>query len=181
MFDKHLINSINIDGKDIVINREEYINEILEYKDKNLIKVLSGMRRCGKSEIMKHYILKLKTLGIKDENILFIQLQNKSTYEFRDYLSMTKYILGLLNNNNEKYYIFLDEIQEIEEFEKSIVELFEHNNFDLYISGSNSKLLSSNLSTLLTGRKIIINIYPLSFNECFRFLNLNFNKSEDEV
>lgn len=146
------------------IYREQYINKLISLKDKNIIKVLTGIRRSGKSTILQDFKEYLLQNGVNKKNIIFLNLDDKNNKHLLDSDTLHNYILDNvdLNTNN---YIFLDEIQNVKEFEKCIDSLFLRENLDIYITGSNSYMLSGELATYLTGRYIQIHILPLSFKE----------------
>lgn len=146
-----------------IVERTEYIEELKKWKDKNLIKVITGIRRCGKSTLFGLYIEYLKGLKIDDKHIISINLESLD-YEFKDYRELYDYIMSKINDD-KKYYVFLDEIQNIEEFQKAVDGLYIKENIDIYITGSNAFLLSGELATLLTGRYVEIKMLPLSFKE----------------
>jgi predicted AAA+ superfamily ATPase len=160
------MNSLNLSN---LIERERYLNIIQKYIDKPIIKVLIGMRRVGKSSIIKLLIKKLLKDGIPLENIVYI---NKESLEFEDiqsYKDLYQYVIDRLKNKKGKKYIFIDEIQEIENWEKAVASFYSDSVSDIVISGSNSKILSSELATLLSGRYIEIPIRPLTFKEFLMF------------
>lgn len=146
-----------------IVERTEYIEELKKWKDKNLIKVITGIRRCGKSTLFRLYIEYLKGLKIDDEHIISINLESLD-YDFKDYRELYNYIISKINDD-KKHYVFLDEIQNIEEFQKAVDGLYIKENIDIYITGSNAFLLSGELATLLTGRYVEIKMLPLSFKE----------------
>ena len=146
-----------------IVERTEYIEELKKWKDKNLIKVVTGIRRCGKSTLFGLYIEYLKGLKIDDKHIISINLESLD-YDFKDYRELYNYIMSKINDD-KKYYVFLDEIQNIEEFQKAVDGLYIKENIDIYITGSNAFLLSGELATLLTGRYVEIKMLPLSFKE----------------
>lgn len=147
-----------------MIDRPNYINELIKFKDKDLIKIITGIRRCGKSTLMnlfKEYLLKN---GIDKTQIISINLEDLKYNFIQNYMDLYEYITENLLED-KKNYIFIDEIQIIPEFQKVADSLYLNENIDLYITGSNAKLLSSELSTLLTGRYVEIKMLPLSFKE----------------
>ena len=146
-----------------MIERKEYLNKLIEWKDKDLIKVVTGIRRCGKSTLFELYIDYLKKLGIQDNHIIFINLENLD-YNFDNYKDLYKYVKEQIKDDKQ-YYVFLDEVQNVNEFQKAVDGLYIIKNVDVYITGSNAYLLSGELATLLTGRYIEIKMYPLSFEE----------------
>lgn len=146
-----------------MIERTEYLNELKNWKDKDLIKVVTGIRRCGKSTLFELFINYLKENGIYNDQIISINLENPE-YNFENYKDLYNYITKKLDND-KKYYIFLDEVQNVKEFQKAVDGLYIKKNVDLYITGSNAYLLSGELATLLSGRYIEIKMLPLSFKE----------------
>ena len=146
-----------------MIERKEYLDRLKKWKDKDLIKVVTGIRRCGKSTLFELYIDYLKSTGIEDSHIISINLENPDN-EFSNYKQLYKYVKEKIKDKKQ-YYIFLDEVQNVEEFQKAVDGLYIIKNVDVYITGSNAYLLSGELATLLTGRYIEIKMYPLSFKE----------------
>ncbi|MBQ9181280.1 MAG: ATP-binding protein [Bacilli bacterium] len=147
-----------------MLQRTNYLEILKRFKDKELIKVITGIRRCGKStllEIYKEYLLKN---GVSQDQIISINLEDLQYNFIEDYMSLYNYINDLLNKN-KKNYVFIDEVQLIDDFQKAVDSLYIKKNVDLYITGSNAKLLSSELSTLLSGRYIEVKMLPLSFKE----------------
>ena len=154
------------------IFRKSYIDHLKKYKDLDLIKVLTGVRRSGKSTILLQYIEELKKDGLDDTQIVY--------YNFEKILPDEMYNYKLLYNKiiekkvkGKKLYVFLDEIQEVKNFEKTIDSLYLDKEIDIYITGSNANLLSSELATLLTGRHIELKVYPFSFKEYLEATNKN--------
>lgn len=146
-----------------MIERKEYLDKLKVWKDKDLIKVVTGIRRCGKSTLFELYIDYLKSIGIDDKHIISINLENPDN-EFSNYKQLYKFVKEQIKDKNQ-YYVFLDEVQNVQEFQKAVDGLYIIKNVDVYITGSNAYLLSGELATLLTGRYIEIKMYPLSFNE----------------
>lgn len=160
-----------------MIERTEYLNLLKRFKDKELIKVITGLRRCGKSTLLKMYQDYLLKNGVKENQIIDINLEDLKYNFINDYLSLYNYIIERLNKN-DKNYVFIDEVQNIDNFQKAVDSLYIQNNVDLYITGSNAKLLSSELSTLLSGRYIEIKMLPLSFKE---YKSVYENYSDDDL
>lgn len=154
-----------------MIQRPEYLKELKKFKDKELIKVITGIRRCGKSTLLEMYRKMLVEDGISSDQIININLEDLQYNFIENYMDLYNYI----NNNlqkNKKNYIFIDEIQKIPEFQKVADSLYINKNVDLYITGSNANLLSAELSTLLTGRYVEIKMLPLSFKEYKEAFNI---------
>ncbi len=161
-----------------MIERNEYLDTLKRFKDKDLIKVVTGIRRCGKStllDIYKKYLIQNK---ISNDQIISINLEDLKYNFITDYMSLYNYINNKLNKK-KKNYVFIDEVQLITDFQKAIDSLYINKNIDLYITGSNAFLLSSELSTLLSGRYIEIKMLPLSFKE-YKSAN-NENITNDEL
>ena len=152
-----------------LIQRDEYLNFIENYIDKPIVKVLIGMRRVGKSAIIKLLINKLLKKNISASNILYINKESLEFDEIKNYKDLYRYAINYFKGIKNRKYIFIDEIQEIAEWEKSVNSFLADNYGDITISGSNSKLLSSELATLLSGRYIEIPVYPLTFKEFLQF------------
>ncbi len=146
-----------------MIERTNYLNQLIDFKDQKLIKIITGIRRCGKSTLFDIYINYLKENGIKEEQIIKINLENPE-YNFNDYMELYNYIKKRLIKD-EMNYVFIDEVQTVEKFQKAVDGLFIMENVDLYITGSNAYLLSGELATLLSGRYVEIKMLPLSFKE----------------
>ncbi len=147
-----------------MIERTRYLKRLGQLKDQNLIKVITGIRRCGKSTLLEAFKNELLTSGISPENIIFLNFEERENLHLTNWTILYDEIIEKVNPE-EKYYIFLDEVQLINDFEKLVNSLFTKKNIDLYITGSNAYLLSSELATLLTGRYIAINLQPYSFKE----------------
>lgn len=150
--------------KNNAIYRKQYMDKLISLKDKNIIKVLTGIRRCGKSTILNQFKNYLIENGIKNENIISINFEDNNNNNLLDGKILHKYIMEHTDSNT-KNYIFLDEIQNVVGFEKCIDSLLLREYLDIYITGSNSYMLSSELATFLTGRYIQIHVLPLSFQE----------------
>ena len=147
-----------------MIKRELYLSEIRKVLGKPVIKVLTGMRRVGKSTLLKQLRDELLNGGVPDTQMIFLNFELLKYEHLKDYRLLFEYITDLMINN-EKYYIFLDEIQEVDSFEKVINSLHTEGKSEIFITGSNSKLLSGELATYLTGRFYTIEVFPLSFKE----------------
>ena len=154
-----------------MIERKEYLEELKKWKDKDLIKVITGIRRCGKSTLFELYIDYLKKSGVEEDHIISLNLESPE-YNFKDYLELYNYVSDKIIDD-EMYYIFLDEVQVVDKFEKAVDGLYIKKNVDEYITGSNAYLLSGELATLLSGRYIELKMFPLSFKEFTDFYNVD--------
>lgn len=146
-----------------MIERTEYLEQLKAFKDKDLIKVVTGIRRCGKSTLFDLFIDYLKKMGVKDEQIIKINLEDPD-YNFANYKDFYDFVNGKITKD-KKYYVFLDEVQMVPLFQKAVDGLYIKKNVDVYITGSNAYLLSGELATLLSGRYVEIKMLPLSFKE----------------
>lgn len=157
------MNYIDLKGLKM-LPRPKYIDKLNKLRDKQIIKVLTGVRRSGKSTILKLYQEQLLKVGVKQEQIQVLNFEDLGLATITDYLKLYQYIDQRLIPDKMNY-IFLDEIQDIPHFEKVIDSLFIKQNVDLYVTGSNAFMLSGELATLLAGRYIEIPVYPFSFKE----------------
>ena len=148
-----------------MVNRKLYLNKICNFIDKDLIKIITGIRRCGKSYLLKLLIQELKNKGIKESNILLIDLELPQYNHIKTREQLDELVLKFIKNTNGNVYLLFDEIQNVKDWEISINSYYKLENTDIYLTGSNSKLMSKELATLLTGRYINIEMYPFSFNE----------------
>ena len=153
-----------------MIERREYMNVLTKWKDQSVIKVITGIRRCGKSTLLELYREYLKTQDIEEEQIISINFEELEYEALLDYKALYSYIKERLHRTKTTY-IFLDEIQQVENFQKAVDSLHVKKNVDIYITGSNAYLLSGELATLLSGRYIEINMLPLSFAEFCQLRN----------
>ena len=155
-----------------MLKRDEYIKQIVPFIDKDVIKVLTGIRRSGKSVMLKLLMEELKNRGINENQFIYINFENLKYRNLKNYERLYDFILNKVDDKYKSYYIFLDEIQEMEEWEKCVnsLRVDEDFNFDIYITGSNAKLLSGELSTYLAGRYIEFVVYPFSFKEFFEIM-----------
>lgn len=157
--------------EELNVFRSSFVNSLWKFKDEKIIKILCGVRRSGKSTILEMYKERLLGSGVNSQNIIQ-RLYSSMDYEENFSASqMNEDLLASIRNagQNQKIYLLLDEVQEIENWEKCINSIFETQNVDIYITGSNSKLLSSEISTYLTGRFVLIPVYTLSFIEFIEF------------
>ncbi len=157
----------------IMVNRKEYLEKLKKLKDKQIIKVVTGVRRCGKSTLLKQFKdYLMNECSVTQEQIIFINFEDLAYEHLLDYKALYQYITERLCEN-KKNYIFLDEIQAVSNFQKTVDSLFIKDNVDLYITGSNAHLLSGELATLLSGRYVEISILPLSFAEYYELVGGN--------
>ncbi len=160
-----------------MIERTEYLEQLKRFKDKDLIKVVTGIRRCGKSTLFELFINYLKETGVKDDQIIKINLED-ADYNFESYKELYDYVNKQIDSK-KNYYIFLDEVQNVSKFQKAVDSLYIKKNVDVYITGSNAYMLSGELATLLSGRYVEIKMLPLSFKEYLSAFN-NSDKSRYE-
>ncbi len=151
-----------------MINRELYLNQLRNFIDKPFIKVITGLRRSGKSCILKLLRDELLRMDAGEENIIYINFESFEFSEINNANKLHEFVKDKIINQ-KRYYILLDEIQDVMSWEKAVNSFLVDFNVDVYITGSNSRLLSSELATYLTGRTIEIPVYPLSFSECLLF------------
>lgn len=151
-----------------MINRPIYLNKLISFKDHEAIKVITGIRRCGKSSILALFAEHLKSVGVSNDNILQINFEDLQ-YGNMTYLELNNFIKEKLDSVEGKFYILLDEIQKIDKWELAVNSLRLDNRTDIYITGSNAYMLSSQLSTYLSGRYVEIKMQPLSFKEYLDF------------
>lgn len=147
-----------------MIIRNEYLNQLRAWKNEQVIKVITGIRRCGKSTLLKQFQDSLLREGVSREQIIFINFEDLDYEDLLDYKALYAYIKRRLCRDKTTY-IFLDEIQKVDSFQKAVDSLFIKENTDIYITGSNAYLLSGDLATLLTGRYVEISMLPFSFAE----------------
>ena len=161
-----------------MIIREGYLKRLIDTKDTEFIKVITGIKRCGKSTLLlmlKDYLL---NSGIKEDNIIYMNFESAKFDDIKDYKDLYNYVKERIKN--ERVYLLLDEVQNVKGFEKTINSFKVNFDIDIYITGSNAYLLSSELSTLLSGRYIEIKIYPLSFKEYLKFNDYDNSNLEDK-
>lgn len=148
----------------MIIERKEYLNKLITWKDKQLIKIVTGVRRCGKSVLLKMYQDYLKNNGVKESQIVTIIFEDLDYEELTNYKKLYNYLKEKLIPNKMTY-IFLDEIQNVDQFPKVLDSLYIKDSVDIYVTGSNAYMLSSEIATMISGRYIQIEILPLSFKE----------------
>ena len=149
-----------------MVIRKNYLDKLILWKDHDIIKVITGIRRCGKSTLLMQFQDYLRDNGVMDEQIISINFEDLKFEALLDYRSLYEYVESKILPG-EKMYIFLDEIQKVSGFEKTVDSLYIKENVDVYITGSNAYMLSSDLSTLLSGRYVEISVLPLSFKEVY--------------
>lgn len=147
-----------------MIERKEYLSMLIENKDRDIIKVVTGVRRCGKSTLFALYINWLQENGIASDQIISVNLEELEYEALNDYHTLYDYIKGRLCADRQNY-VFIDEVQNCAGFEKAVDSLFIKPNVDVYITGSNAFMLSGELATLLSGRYITVDMLPFSFRE----------------
>ena len=148
----------------MIINRVEYLNKLIAWKDKQLIKIVTGVRRCGKSMLLEIYQDYLKNQGVTDQQIIAINFEDLDYEELTDYKKLYSYLKERLVPGKMAY-IFLDEIQNVNDFPKVLDCLYIKKNVDIYVTGSNAYMLSSEIATMISGRYVQIEMLPLSFKE----------------
>jgi len=154
-----------------MIKRTRYIERLLEFKDSPVVKIITGLRRSGKSSILLSFIEELKKNGIQERNIIFFDFESLKFAAFRNYMSLYNEIISMAKNCDarQKIYIFLDELQNVDGWEKAVASLMKDLDSDIYITGSNSRLLSGEFATHLAGRYVETRIFPLTFSEFKEF------------
>lgn len=152
-----------------MIKRELYLEQIRQIMGTDFIKVIVGLRRCGKTSLLKSVIEELQNQGVNEENIIYISFELVEYKNIFTSQQLDDVVLDLTKNLEGKIFLLFDEIQQVESWEKSINSYHASFDCDIYITGSNSKLLSNELATLLAGRYIKINLYPFSFKEVLQY------------
>lgn len=155
-----------------LVERKEYLEELIGWKDEQVIKVVTGIRRCGKSTLLMQYQDWLRTNGVPEEQIVSVNFEELEYEELLDYKKLYAYLKNRLIPGKTTY-IFLDEIQKVPEFEKVVDSLYVKSDVDIYITGSNAYMLSGDLATLLTGRYVEIKMLPLSLKEFLKITELD--------
>ena len=150
-----------------MVQRIEPLKTLDSWRDKNVIKVITGIRRCGKSTLLEQFQEQLRKSGIEDGQILSLNFEKLEYEDLLDYRMLYQYVMSRLQEGKTTY-VFLDEVQMVPDFQKAVDSLYIQNNVDLYITGSNAWLLSGELATLLSGRYVEINLLPFSFAEYCR-------------
>ena len=148
--------------------RESYIDDLMRHKDHDYIKVVTGIRRCGKSTLLNQYQDRLQMMGVSKDRIIALNLEDYDNQKYKDPAALHRFILDQVDGDLN-YYVFLDEIQVVLEFEHVLASLNLRKNLDIYITGSNAYLLSGELATFLSGRYVELLVFPLSFKEFFEY------------
>ncbi len=161
-----------------MLKRELYLNRIRDFYDSDLIKILVGIRRCGKSVILEQIMNELKEREIDEDHIIYINFEFIEYESLTDYKELNKYVKDKIKDE-KKYYLFFDEIQNVDNFEKVINSLRASKNVSVFITGSNSRLLSEELSTVLSGRYVSFKINPLSYKEVLQLTGVE--ESTEEI
>ncbi len=161
-----------------MILRKQYMDQICDFIDKPVIKVITGMRRCGKSALLELTREELQNRGIKEENIIFMNFESLRFEALRNYKALYRELSAKIEKNKGRTYVLLDEIQEVTGWEQTINSLRVDFDCDIFITGSNARLLSGELATLLAGRYVEIRVYPLSFQEYLDFAAENPGEAE---
>ena len=158
-------------GGDVLKNRDLYLNQLIQFKDKKLIKVITGLRRSGKSTLLSLFENHLITSGVDRNHIIRMNFESFEFDEITNYKELHAYINKRILDPDKRHYILLDEVQQVSSWERVINSFLVDANVDIFITGSNAYLLSSELSTLLSGRYVEIKMQPLSFKEYIEFLD----------
>lgn len=159
-----------------MIKRVDYLNILEKWRYEKVIKVVTGMRRCGKSTLLLQFQNRLVETGIETTQIISLNFEKLEYEDLQDYKKLYSYLKNRLISD-KKNYIFLDEVQRVKHFEKVVDSLYVMDNVDIYITGSNSQMLSSELATFLSGRYVEIKMLPLSFKEFFSICDLSIDDS----
>jgi hypothetical protein len=161
----------------MLIQRPDYLNFLMEWKDEPIIKVISGIRRCGKSTLFDLYQAELAAQGVKDDQIIAINFEDAENEPLREYHALHDYVTSGMQTGKMNY-IFLDEIQHVPDYQKAVDSLFIKKNADVYLTGSNAYFMSGELATLLSGRYVELKMLPLSFKEYASAFDANISKEE---
>ena len=163
-----------------LLERKEYLDFLRRHKDRHIIKVVSGVRRCGKSKLFELFQKYLLEQGISREHIISINFEDLAFEDLQEYHALYNYVISRMQPEGMNY-ILLDEIQHVPEFEKAVDSLFLRENADVYITGSNAYFMSGELATLLSGRYVELKMLPLSFKEYYRACGLAANHTLQEI
>lgn len=159
-----------------MVRREIYLNKLADFKDKNVIKVITGIRRCGKSVLLQQYHDQLVENGVDKEKIIMINFESLQFENIKSYQALYQHIRERITDNRTTY-ILLDEIQEVKGWEKALASFQVDFKCDIYITGSNAHMLSSELATYISGRFVEVHLFPLSFQEYLDAGSLNADKA----
>lgn len=163
-----------------MIERKIYLEKLEHFRNKKIIKIITGIRRCGKSTLLRQFSDKLKQNGVQENQIIFINLESAKYDEITEYHKLYELVESKIQqdsiSSDKIHYVFIDEIQNVENFEKAVNSLTVDFNIDLYLTGSNAKMLSSEIATILSGRYVEIKMQPFSFCEY-----LEFRKAENKI
>lgn len=171
------IDSIIMEKK-LIIPREGYLQQLESWKDRtDVAKIITGIRRCGKSTLMMQYIESLKDSGVDENDIIYLNLESGVAEDIADFKDLNEYLRERLNKDGRTY-VLLDEVQRVKEWERSLNSLMVDHDADVYITGSNAYLLSSELSTYISGRYVEVHMLPLSFAE---YLKLHPTNPDDSL
>jgi len=149
-----------------MVERKEYIHALEKWRDKKVIKVVTGIRRCGKSSLLRMFREKLMADGVLERQVQDMNFEDLANEQFLDYKVLYAHVKKHLVSDGMNY-LFFDEIQMVDNFQKAIDSLFLLDNVDIYVTGSNAYLLSGEIATLLTGRYVEIKLFPFSFNDFY--------------
>ncbi len=152
-----------------MVQRRQYMDKLIKWCDRQVIKVVTGIRRCGKSTLLQMFREYLLQQGVGEQQCIFLNMEDMKYEQLKDYHKLYEYIEERISDTG-KYYIFLDEIQLVPEFEKVVDSLYLRDNLDIYLTGSNAYMLSGELATLLSGRYVEIHMLPLSFAEYYKMV-----------
>lgn len=163
-----------------MIRRSRYMEVLRTYRDVPLVKILAGIRRCGKSTLLEMWRTELLTSGVAADHVLSERYTAESYYNGLTAREMVQRIRAKMTDDSSRYYLLLDEVQEVEDWERAVNSLLESANVDIYVTGSNSRLMAGEISTYLSGRYVSIPVFPLSFSEYLDFKSQS-NRSTQEL
>ena len=162
-----------------MVKRELYLKKIRPFYNSDLIKVLTGIRRCGKSILLRQIIDEIKAEGVREDHMIYLNLEDMKYAFIKNAMDLYNYIEDLIKDE-DKYYIFLDEIQMVEEFERAVNSFRATKNVSIFITGSNSSLLSGELATLLSGRYVSFRVMPFCFREMCEMLGMKKEEASEK-
>lgn len=163
-----------------LLERKEYLDFLKRHQDRHIIKVVSGVRRCGKSKLFELFQNYLRAQGVTQEHIISINFEDLAFEDLQEYHALYRYVTSRMQGDGMNY-IFLDEVQHVPSFEKAVDSLFLKENADVYLTGSNAYFLSGELATLLSGRYVELRMLPLSFKEYYAASGLSANHTLREI